>query len=281
MMKIISTITEINKTLRPYREAETSVGFVPTMGALHRGHLELMKKARDENDILAVSIFVNPIQFNNKEDLIKYPRDIDRDITLLEEIQCDVLFNPSSDEMYPEPVTEIYDFGSLERVMEGAFRPGHFNGVAVVVKRLFDILKPSRAYFGEKDFQQLAVINKLVEQKDLPVEIVPCPTIREPDGLAMSSRNARLTEDERKVAPFIYQSLKLAKKNIPHMTPEEVKFRLKNQFADQPEFRLEYFEIADDKELHAVSNWENKNGIRGFIAAYLGKVRLIDNIRFI
>lgn len=251
------------------------------MGALHEGHLELMKRAKEENDILAVSIFVNPIQFNNKEDLKKYPRDLDKDKKLLETVKCDLLFTPSADEMYPEPVSENYHFGALEHVMEGAFRPGHFNGVAVVVKRLFDIFEPDRAYFGEKDYQQLAIIRKLIEDEHLSVSIVACPTVREKDGLAMSSRNKRLSDEERKIAPHIYQMLLDARNNMKSMSPDEVKCRLKNQFADQPKFNLEYFEIADEKNLQPVTTWESAHGIRGFIAAYLGKVRLIDNIRFI
>jgi len=280
-MKVFTTISDSRNAIKLFRENNKSIGFVPTMGALHKGHLELMMKAKNENEILAVSIFVNPIQFNNKEDLAKYPRDMESDRKLLEEVNCDLLFIPSAGEMYPEPVTEKYDFGSLENVMEGAFRPGHFNGVAVVVKRLFDIFEPDKAYFGEKDYQQLAIIRKLVEQENLKVTIVPCSTVRESDGLAMSSRNERLTSEERILAPFIYQSLMEARKKMKNMTPEEVKFWLKNQYADQPKFRLEYFEIADDKDLQPVSFWNGSKGIRAFIAAYLGKVRLIDNIRFI
>jgi pantoate--beta-alanine ligase len=280
-MKVFPTISDTQNAIKAFRKNSKSIGFVPTMGALHKGHLELMKRAKDENDILVVSIFVNPIQFNNKEDLEKYPRNLEKDKKLLEEVQCDVLFTPSAKEMYPEPVSESYDFGPLERVMEGAFRPEHFKGVAIVVKRLFDIFKPDNAYFGEKDYQQLAIVRRLVKKENLPITIIPCPTVRESDGLAMSSRNARLTHEGRILAPFIYQSLLDAKENMKNMTPEEVKFRLLNQFADQQKFRLEYFEIVDDKDLQPVSSWTETNGIRGFIAVYLGGVRLIDNIRFI
>lgn len=280
-MKIFTTITEITNTLDKLRQEGKTIGFVPTMGALHQGHLDVMQRAKNENEVLVVSIFVNPIQFNNPEDLKKYPRDLNKDKALLENINCDVLFTPDVEEMYPETINTDYDFGELEKVMEGAFRAGHFNGVAIVVKILFDIIKPDKAYFGEKDFQQLAIIHKLVEIENIPVQIVPCPTIREKDGLAMSSRNERLTPDERTVAPFIYQALNEAKSNVKKMTPEEVKLRLKNQFNDQPKFKLEYFEIADDRELQAVNGWEHPNGIRGFIAAHLGNVRLIDNIKFI
>ena len=257
------------------------IGFVPTMGALHEGHLSLMQRAKEENDLLAVSVFVNPIQFNNAADLEKYPRDLDRDRKLLEQIGCDVLFAPDVEEMYPEPETTAYDFGPLERVMEGASRKGHFNGVAVVVRKLFGIIGPQKAYFGEKDFQQLAIIQELVRQYKLPVEIVPCPIVREPDGLAMSSRNERLTAEERKIAPEIYRILQAAKAKIDELSPPELKKWVEEQFDKEPEFRLDYFEIADDTYLQPVENWDNNKGIMGFVAVFLGNVRLIDNIRFI
>ena len=280
-MHVFTSIKETETALDQFRMNAKTIGFVPTMGALHNGHLDLMMKAKKENDILAVSIFVNPIQFNNPEDLKKYPRDLDKDKKLLKKAGCDVLFSPGVEEMYPEVVLTKYDFGKLETVMEGAFRAGHFNGVAVVVKKLFDIIKPNKGYFGEKDFQQLAIIQKLVELEKIPVKIIPCPTVREKDGLAMSSRNERLSTEERAIAPFIYQLLNEAKSYVNTMTPEEVKLRLKNQFADQPLFKLEYFEIADDRELQPITDWKDATGILGFIAAHLGKVRLIDNIRFI
>jgi pantoate--beta-alanine ligase len=258
-----------------------SIGFVPTMGALHEGHLELMRRAKRENDLLAVSVFVNPIQFNNPDDLKKYPRDLEKDMRLLESVGCDVLFAPTVEEMYPEEeVTEQFDFGKLETVMEGAFRAGHFNGVAVVVKRLFNIVEPDKAYFGEKDFQQLAIIQKLVEMEKMPLEVVPCPIVREKDGLAMSSRNERLTVSERAIAPFIYRTLQDAVKLKENKSPGEVKAWVTGKFSEKPEFELEYFEIAGDKALQPVSEWNNSEGTVGFIAAFLGKVRLIDNIRF-
>ena len=280
-MNIFSTISDTVKTIDQFRNEGKAIGFVPTMGALHEGHLDLMRRAKKENDILVVSIFVNPIQFNNPDDLKKYPRDLEKDKKSLEEINCNLLFTPDVDEMYPDVVDYKYDFGKLENVMEGAFRSGHFNGVAIVVKKLFDIIGPDKAYFGEKDYQQLAIIKKLVEMENIPVQIVPCPTIREKDGLAMSSRNERLTAEERAIAPFIFQALNDAKSHISEMVPGEIKFRLQNQFADQPQFELEYFEIADDRELQPVINWNQAPGIRGFLAVQLGNVRLIDNIRFI
>jgi pantoate--beta-alanine ligase len=280
-MKVFTTIKETSHYLSRQKAEDMQIGFVPTMGALHEGHLSLMQQAKEENDLLAVSVFVNPIQFNNAADLEKYPRDMDRDRKLLEQIGCDVLFAPDVEEMYPEPETTAYDFGPLERVMEGASRKGHFNGVAIVVRKLFGIIGPQKAYFGEKDFQQLAIIQELVRQYKLPVEIVPCPIVREPDGLAMSSRNERLTAEERKIAPEIYRILQAAKAKIDELSPPELKKWVEEQFDKEPEFRLDYFEIADDTYLQPVENWDNNKGIMGFVAVFLGNVRLIDNIRFI
>jgi len=280
-MKVFEKISTTTQFLAKAKEKGQSIGFVPTMGALHQGHLDLMQRAKSENDLLVVSIFVNPIQFNNPSDLEKYPRDLEKDKALLEKVGCDVLFVPKVIEMYPRESTKIFNFGKLEKVMEGAFRPGHFNGVAVVVEKLFNIVKPERAYFGEKDFQQLAIIQKMVEIENLNVQIVPCPTIREKDGLAMSSRNRRLTASETKIAPFIYQILNEAKEKVTTATPAEIRLMVKNKFADHPEFNLEYFELADDKTLQPVFNWTDSQGIVGFVAAHIGKVRLIDNIRFI
>ncbi len=280
-MITFSKISETNNFVFQQRSDRKTIGFVPTMGALHKGHLELMKRAKQENDLLIVSIFVNPIQFNNKKDLNKYPRDINRDIKLLNDIGCDVLFAPTTEEMYPNKVTKKYDFGSLETVMEGVSRPGHFNGVAIVVSRLFEITQPHKAYFGEKDFQQLAVIKKLVEIESLSVKIIPCPIVREDDGLAMSSRNERLTNDERNAAPYIYQILKLAKKNSSTVCPRQLKQMVVNMFKAREEFDLEYFELTDDKELQPIISWDSASGIIAFVVVNLGKVRLIDNIRII
>lgn len=280
-MKALKKISETTQYLQEQKRSGKTIGFVPTMGALHEGHLELMRRAKAENDILAVSIFVNPIQFNNPEDLKKYPRDLEKDSKLLKRIGCDVLFIPDVEEMYPEKVTKTYSFGLLEKVMEGAFRAGHFDGVAIVVKKLFKIIQPTHAYFGEKDFQQLAIIQKLVELEEIPVEIVPCPIVREKDGLAMSSRNERLTSEGREIAPFIYSTLISARQKAKTTTVAEIKLMVENRFKDRPEFALEYFEIAEDKDLQPVNNWTYAPGIVAFIAAYLGKVRLIDNIRII
>ena len=280
-MLVFDKIQAIRAHLQKQSEEGKSIGFVPTMGALHEGHLELMRRAARENHLLVVSIFVNPIQFNNPEDLEKYPREPEKDLGLLRSVGCDVLFMPEEGEMYPEKVNTRYDFGLLETVMESAFRAGHFNGVAIVVKKLFEIVTPDRAYFGEKDYQQLAIIRKLVEMENLAVQIVPCPIVRENDGLAMSSRNQRLTAGERAVAPFIYNCLLEVKRKRATMSPMELTEMVANRFADQPDFSLEYFQLADDKDLQPVGSWEEGNGVIAFIAAYLGKVRLIDNMRII
>ncbi len=282
-MKKFTTIKETSEYLSGQKAAGKTIGFVPTMGALHEGHLELMRRARKENDLLVVSIFVNPIQFNNPDDLEKYPRTLEDDIEKLKSVGCDVLFAPDVDEMYPEKEKEPkqYDFGELDKVMEGKFRPGHFNGVAVVVKKLFDIVQPHRAYFGEKDFQQLAIIKRLVEMENIPVEIVPCPIVREPDGLAMSSRNRLLTPEQRKEAPFIYQTLLEAKRRRDHICANPLRQMIINRFEGNENFRLEYFDIVNDKTLQPINAWNNKVGTVACVAVWLGNVRLIDNIRII
>ncbi|PLX11085.1 MAG: pantoate--beta-alanine ligase [Marinilabiliales bacterium] len=278
-MKIFSKISETTSFIKQLKDVGKTVGFVPTMGALHQGHLQLMRRAKLENDILVVSIFVNPIQFNNKSDLETYPRVFEKDIKLLEEVNADILFSPSEQEMYPEPVNKEYDFGALGNVMEGANRPGHFNGVAIVVSKLFDICIPHKAYFGEKDFQQLAIINKLVKIENTNVEIVPCEIVREHDGLAMSSRNARLSENQRQLAPFIYETLKKAQNFAGDKSVEQLKNWVKNQFIDKKEFDLEYFEICDSIDLQPINHWNQAETAMGFIVVHMGNVRLIDNIR--
>lgn len=279
MMKIISTVIQLRSFIADARLSGKTIGFVPTMGALHEGHLELMRRAKRENDLLVVSIFVNPIQFNNKEDLEKYPRTLEQDASMLETVGCDFLFAPDVNEMYPEPVPDQYDFGKLADVMEGASRPGHFNGVAIVVRKLLEIVEPDKAYFGEKDFQQLAIILQLVKLILLPVEIIPCPIVREADGLAMSSRNMRLTENERFVAPFIYQTLKQAVKLNTVLSPEELKRWMVEKFKKRPEFKVDYVEIAEDQLLQPVTHWNDAKSVYIFVAVFLGNVRLIDNMR--
>ena len=278
-MLTYTTIKELRKALHHERENGKTIGFVPTMGALHEGHLELMRRAKKENNILVVSIFVNPIQFNNKEDLDKYPRVMEADSRLLESVFCDYLFAPTVEEMYPAPDKTNYDFGLLGNVMEGAFRPGHFNGVAIVVKKLFEITEPDKAYFGEKDFQQLAIIQQLVKMLKMPLEIVPYPIVRESDGLAMSSRNMRLTAEERAIAPKIYEILQKAIKLKNVLSPEELRRWTSDQLTQIEAFRLDYVEIAEDQYLQPVEHWNDASGMVLFVALFLGKVRLIDNIR--
>lgn len=256
------------------------IGFVPTMGALHRGHLELVKRAVNENDVVVCSIFVNPIQFNNPDDLKKYPRTFESDIEMLESMGCHYVFYPDTQEMYPEPETHTYDFGQLDKVMEGRYRQGHFNGVAIVVKKLFDIVLPHRAYFGEKDFQQLTIIKALVKMEKMDVEIVPCPTVRENDGLAMSSRNMRLTPEQRAQAPLIYQSLLKAKQQYMTQPAEVVKAALEKTINRHPLMKLEYFEIADTDTLEPVTGLKPQKPVVACIAVHMGEIRLIDNMLF-
>ena len=277
-MNITKTIKETKEILKRVKSQGLSIGFIPTMGALHKGHLELIRKAKNENDFVSCSIFVNPIQFNNKEDLIKYPRPIEDDIKKLEELTCDLVFIPSVEEMYPEPDNTIYDFGNLEKVMEGKFRPGHFNGVAVVVKKLFDIVEPDRSYFGEKDFQQLTIMKALVKKLKIPVEIVPCSTIREPDGLAMSSRNIRLSADERKIAPVIFRVLKDVRKMASEKNVKELKKYYFQQLEKYSQMKIEYFGISDIEDLSPIEEFEKDKKYVACTAVFLGKVRLIDNI---
>ena len=276
-MLVTGKIIEARQYLESLQTAGQSVGFVPTMGALHAGHLDLVKRSCMENDIAVCSIFVNPIQFNNQEDLARYPRTLDDDLRMLEETGCDLVFIPAVEEMYPGPVTEKYDFGDLEKVMEGAHRPGHFNGVAVVVRKLFDIFLPDRAYFGEKDFQQLRIIQSLVKKELLPVKIIPCPTIREHDGLAMSSRNRRLSPEERAIAPEIHKTLLMAKELAKTLPVEDVKMTCQKRLEEKG-FIVDYFEISDIETLQPIENWEGSVGIIACVAAFLGPVRLIDNI---
>jgi len=277
-MKVFKTIAEIKNHIQAQKRQNASVGFVPTMGALHEGHLKLLEEAKKENDLVVCSIFVNPIQFNNPQDLNNYPRTFEADREKLEQIECEVVFHPSVKEMYPEPENTIIDFGGLENVLEGKYRPGHFNGVGVVVKKLFEIVEPHRAYFGLKDYQQLVIINKLVKDFNIPVEVIPCPTVREKDGLAMSSRNKLLTRKERKIAPMIYETLKMVKIQSGFSTVNELKGFVEETFAKNKSMKLEYFEIVDMYTLKPVQRWIESHHIIACIAVYLGKVRLIDNI---
>jgi pantoate--beta-alanine ligase len=277
-MNIFNTIITTKAYIRQLKLDGLRIGFVPTMGALHPGHISLIERARLENDVVGCSIFINPIQFNNKEDLEKYPRTFEDDAKKLVDAGCHFIFHPGVEEMYPEPVVEQYDFGRLDKVMEGAHRPGHFNGVAVVVNKLFEIIEPGKAYFGMKDYQQLRIIQTLTEKLKLPVEIISCPTIRENDGLAMSSRNVRLSRDERKIAPEIYRILMEVKEKQKNLGVNELENWAKNQFAGIDRFRLEYFEIVDSKTLLPIHEWSDTGSAIACTAVFLGGVRLIDNL---
>ena len=278
-MVVYTSIKDFQSAIRQHRADGHSIGFVPTMGALHRGHISLLEQSIKENDITIVSIFINPIQFNNKQDLEKYPRTLENDCKKLEEAGCNIVFAPSAGEMYPEEVKEHYDFGQLEKVMEGEHRPGHFNGVAVVVKRLFDICMPNKAYFGEKDFQQLAIIKALVEQENMPLEIIGCPIIREEDGLAMSSRNVRLSPEERSIAPEIFKSLNWIKQQAGERSIGEIVILAEEKLDTMPGMKVEYICIADENTLMPVQSWDEADNIRAFIALFMGDVRLIDNLK--
>jgi len=257
----------------------TSIGFVPTMGALHKGHLSLIKKAKAENKIIVVSIFVNPTQFDKKEDLSNYPRTLEKDLTLLKTVNCEVVFVPSVDEIYNgRTIASHFNFDGLEFQMEGKHRKGHFDGVGTIVKRLFEIVKPHKAYFGEKDFQQLQIIKKLVEQHTIPIQVIGYEIFRENDGLAMSSRNVRLTELQRKEASFIYKILKKAKVKFKEISISEVVKWVENEFEKNDVLDLEYFEIANIKNLKSAKRKRKNSTYRGFIAAFAGNIRLIDNI---
>lgn len=277
-MLLIKTIQELQNALAKAHADGQSVGLVPTMGALHEGHLSLIKRARKENDVCVISIFVNPTQFNNAEDLEKYPRTLDADLELVNDY-VDIAFAPTAEEVYRVPATEKYDFGSVEQVMEGPARPGHFNGVGIIVKRLFDWVQPTRAYFGEKDFQQVAVIKTLVRQCHLDLEIVPCPIVREASGLALSSRNKRLTEEERAISANIYRILKesLALKTT---NVQEIKDFVAHELAKFDLFKLEYYEIVDGETLQPVQDLNDSDSVVGCITVWAGNVRLIDNIRY-
>ncbi|MCF6350082.1 MAG: pantoate--beta-alanine ligase [Flavobacteriaceae bacterium] len=275
-MKVFTTIELLQGKITSFKN-DQSIAFVPTMGALHKGHLSLIKKAKKENDFVVVSIFVNPTQFNNEVDLIKYPKTLEADLKLLKKIKCDFVFTPSIKEIYTTKINaQYFDFGGLENEMEGTFRKDHFNGVATIVKRLFEIVKPNVAYFGEKDFQQLQIIKKLVALEKLPIKIIGCKIFREKDGLAMSSRNIRLTKTHRKAAPFIYKILKKAKKKFIKKNADEVIKWVYKKFEKQTNLKLEYFIIATETSLKKSSVKDIK--LRAFIAVFAGDVRLIDNI---
>ena len=274
-MQVCRKIDELLSCVEQFKQQNKTIGLLPTMGALHEGHLSLAKRAKKENDVLICSVFVNPIQFNNKEDLEKYPRDLDADIKMLEEIDCDVVFAPSAEEVYAEKPTETYSFGALEQVLEGPQRPGHFNGVATIVHRLFKWSKADRAYFGEKDYQQIAIVKDLVRQYQIPIEIVECPIFRDPDGLATSSRNRRLSPEARKIAPKIHEILTKSAELSRNMSYSQIKSYVECEFKMRKAFDLGYFEIVDAKTLQPVRR-PSENGTVGCVAVWLDGVRLID-----
>lgn len=279
-MKIVSSIKDLKNFLALEREKGKKIGLVPTMGALHAGHISLVKRCVAENDICVVSDFVNPTQFNDKHDLETYPRTLEADCALLEPVGCDYIFAPSVAEMYPEPDTRVFDLGPVAAVMEGPRRPGHFNGVAQVVSKLFYIVEPDNAYFGEKDFQQIAVIREMVRQLNLPVHIVDCPIQREADGLALSSRNTRLTPEQRQKAPVIARTLKESTTFVPAKSVQEVIDFVVNTINQVPEMKVEYFEIVDGHTMQSIKNWSDTTYPVGCITVYCGEVRLIDNIKY-
>jgi pantoate--beta-alanine ligase len=279
-MQTVSDIEELTGLLSGERASGRSVGLVPTMGALHQGHISLVNCCNGGNDVTVASIFVNPDQFNNPDDLKNYPRTLKEDLRMLEEAGCTIAFAPEVSTIYPEPDRRVFDFGLLDRVMEGRFRPGHFNGVARVVSRLFEIIKPDRAYFGEKDFQQLAVIRKMTRMLELPVEIIACPTVREADGLAMSSRNRLLNPEQRENAALINQTLRQAARK-KEAKAGEIRQLVTDTINDNPCLGLEYFEIVDARSLQPVSDEVSvTDGMIGCIAVHAGSVRLIDNVFF-
>lgn len=279
-MQIFREKEPLIQAIQKIKSEGKSIGLVPTMGALHEGHLSLVSNASKDSDQVVVSIFVNPTQFNNKEDLEKYPRDLEKDLELLRGRNDKIwVFSPTTEQLYgKEVLSENFDFEGLEAVMEGKFRAGHFNGVGTVVKRLFEITTPTRAYFGEKDFQQLQIVRKLTEKTGLPVEIVGCPILREESGLARSSRNERLSSQNRKEAAYIYETLKNARILFGTESADHVSQWVEDQFKDHPSLDLEYFEIADSKTLKKITKKEKGNNYRAFIAVFADEIRLIDNI---
>lgn len=279
-MQVVHTKNELVNLIDNLKKEGKTIGFVPTMGALHNGHLSLVKESRKITGATVVSIFVNPTQFNDPEDLKRYPRTLEKDAELLKTVGCDIVFAPSVEEIYPEKDTRKFDFGYLESVMEGALRPGHFNGVGQVVSRLFDIVKPHKAFFGMKDFQQVAIIKSMVKQLKFDIEIVPCPIIRQENGLAMSSRNSLLDDEHKKNAPHIYAILEKARNLVSEMSVANLKQWITDEINNNPFLEVEYVEIVDDTTLNIVENWEEKGKKVVCVAVYAGKIRLIDNIVF-
>ena len=277
-MQVFETINALQKELSQLNSK--SIGLVPTMGALHRGHLSLMNQSLKDNDITVVSVFVNPTQFNDKNDLEKYPRTLDKDTQLVNSLGVDYVFAPTVEEMYPEPDTRVFNYSPQDEVMEGIYRPGHFNGMCQIVSKFFSIVQPTRAYFGEKDYQQLVIVKRMVEDLKLDIEVVGCPIVREKDGLALSSRNALLSKEERDnallISKTLFESLKLA---ANYSLKETLSF-VKNTIQQNDNLELQYFEIVDANTLLPLEEWEDSSSIIGCITVFCGAVRLIDNIKY-
>lgn len=281
-MLVFKAKGDLKSYLDPFLEKKDKIGFVPTMGALHQGHLSLVENSKQENDLTVVSIFVNPTQFDNSEDLVNYPKTLDADLELLKMAGCDVVYVPTANDVYSNKViSQSFDFDGLENEMEGKFRNGHFDGVGTIVKTFFEIIKPTNAYFGEKDFQQLQIVRKMVEKEHLQVNVIGCPIYREDDGLAMSSRNLRLSENHRKAAGFIYKTLLGSKEYFSNHSTLETENWVRNQFENHPLFELEYYSIADETSLKSLVDKSNSSYPRAFIAVYADSIRLIDNISLI
>ena len=280
-MKVINKTSDLQAIIEQLKNDGKSIGLVPTMGALHKGHLSLVKNSISNNDITVVSIFVNPTQFNNPNDLASYPRTVEKDLELLQTIGCDIVFAPEADDIYSKSETDSrfeFDFEGLDKVMEGKFRPGHFNGVVQIVSKLFDLVRPDRAYFGEKDFQQLAIIRLMTRRYNLPIEIVPCPIVREDSGLALSSRNSLLKDNEKQVAQHIYAVLNESRQFVPQTEVEELKQCVIAAIEQKPELKVEYFDIVDGHTLKSIGKWDECDYVVGCITVFCGNVRLIDNI---
>lgn len=279
-MIIIRTVRELQAAMQQHRDQGQSIGLVPTMGALHQGHLSLMNRARQDNEIVVASVFVNPTQFNNPDDLRTYPRTEEADCQAMESVGVDYAFIPTVEEIYPEPDTRVFDLGPVAEVMEGAMRPGHFNGVAQIVSKLFAWTLPTRAYFGEKDYQQIAVIRKMAELEGFEFEIVACPILRHEDGLAMSSRNVRLTPEQRGIAPMIRKVLLESLELKDAKTVSEVKQFVKEKIDSVKGLTTEYYEIVDSKTMQPIAEWADAETAVGCVTVYCGEVRLIDNITY-
>ena len=281
-MEIINSVKELKDKIYILKSQKRSIGLVPTMGALHKGHISLVEKCSKENDITVVSIFVNPTQFNDKKDLERYPRTLEADCKLLGNIKVDIVFAPSVEEIYPEPDTRTFSYPPTDTVMEGKYRPGHFNGVCQIVSKLFDFVEPDKAYFGEKDFQQVAVIKAMVKDKKYNIEIIQCPIIREDDGLALSSRNALLTSQERLIAVNISKVLKNSIEYSLSHSLNETREWVINQINSTEGLKIEYYEIVDGETLNSIDKWEDSNYIVGCITVFCGStpIRLIDNIKY-